>query len=100
MITPSSRTTWMRCEETSALTTWRRPIVKSRRHVLGAVCAVAEGQTVQLGVDVDRGAGRVVLAAAPVHPGALHLVGQPGPAALDRRVGGDGQRPLDGGLVG
>ncbi len=26
MTTPSSRTTWMRCDETSALTTCRRPI--------------------------------------------------------------------------
>ncbi|CNH93636.1 Uncharacterised protein [Mycobacterium tuberculosis] len=26
MMTPASVTTWMRCEVTSAFTTWRRPI--------------------------------------------------------------------------
>ena len=99
-MTPSSRTTWMRCDETSALTTWRRPIVEAQAHVLLAVGAVAERQPVEPGVDADLGAGRVVLAGAPVHAGALGFVGQPRPAALDRRLGGDFQRPLDGGLVG
>ncbi len=70
-----------------------------QRHVLRAVGAVAERHPVELGVDVDRGARGVVLAGAPVHAGALRLVGQPGPAALDRRVGGDGDGLLDGGLV-
>ena len=70
-----------------------------QRNVLVAVSAVAERQPVELGVDVDGGARRVVLAGAPVHAGALRLVGQPGPTALDGRVGGDGERLLDGGLV-
>src|SRR6202012_4488454 len=73
--------------------------VEAQAHVLLAVGAVAEGQPIQLGVDVPLGAGRVVLAAAPVPSGAAHLVGQPGPAALDGRLGGDLQRPLNGGLV-
>ena len=28
MITPASVITWMRCDDASALTTWRRPISK------------------------------------------------------------------------
>src|SRR6185437_13373801 len=73
--------------------------VDFQAHVLLAVGTVAEGQPVELGVDVDLGAGRVVLAGAPVHAGPADLVGQPRPAALDGRFGGDLQRPLDGGLV-
>ena len=34
-----------------------------------------------------------------MHPRTADLVGQPRPAALDRRFGGDLQRLLDGGLV-
>ena len=70
-----------------------------QRYVLVAERAVAEGQPVELGVDIDGGARRVVLASAPVHARALRLVGQPGPAALDGRGGGDGERLFDGGLV-
>ncbi|COV46212.1 Uncharacterised protein [Mycobacterium tuberculosis] len=61
-----------------------------QRHILRAVRAVAERQPIQLGVDVDGGTRRVVLPRTPVHASALRLVGQPGPAALDRRVGGHG----------
>src|ERR1700759_1203693 len=57
--------------------------VEAQAHVLLAVGAVAEGQPIQLGFNVHLGAGRVVLAAAPVHAGAPDLVGQPGPTALD-----------------
>jgi len=66
-----------------------------QRDVLRPVGAGAERHPVQLRVDVHLGEGRPVLAAAPVHPGAAHLVGQPRPAALDRRIAGDRQRPFD-----
>ena len=45
------------------------------------------------------GAGLVVLPGPPMQPGTLRLVGQPGPAALGRRVGDDGERPLHVGPV-
>ncbi len=66
----------------------------------GAVRAVAEVDAVQPGVDVDLGARRVVVPGAVVHPRSADLVGQPRPAALDRRFRRDLQRLLDGGLVG
>ena len=89
----------MRCDDASALTTWRRPISKVSVESCGAVGAVAERHPVELRVDVDLGAGRVVLAGAPVRPRTANLVGQPRPAALDRRIGGDLERLLDRGLV-
>ncbi len=99
MITPSSVITSIWCDEASALTTWRRPISKFSEMSCAPYAPSPNDDAVQLRVDVDLGARRVVVPGAVVHPRTAHLVGQPRPAALDRRFRRDLQRLLDGGLV-
>ena len=73
--------------------------VEVQRGIRCAVGVFGELHAVVLRVDVHGGPRLVVLPGAPVQPRALGLVGQPRPAALGRRVGGDRHRLLDGGLV-
>ena len=89
----------MRCDAGVGLDHLAAADLEVQRRVLRAVGAVAELDAVELGVDVHLGARRVVVPGAPVHPRTADLVGQPRPAALDRRLGGDLQRLLDGRLV-
>ncbi len=98
-MTPSSVTTWMRCDVGVRIDDLAAPDREIQRHVLRAVCAVAELHPVELRVDGNVGAGRVVLLGAVVHPRTAFLVGQPRPAALGRLIGGHLQRLLHGGSV-
>ena len=69
-----------------------------QRRVAGAKCAVAEIDAIGGGRDVHLGPGGVIVPGTPVHAGAADFIGQPGPAALHRRGGGDGQGAFDGGF--